>query len=143
MLIDPSSFKILEESLIEQGAIEEFEKESGKILGRVMITLGNIPNDIKDDVLKDSKEDDLIIFNCSFDFYDSTLGVALYDKDLKLASGIWIIEQEEGAESPSQDWIEFFIRILCENVIESRDGFGYPIYVFVNNDSELVIVPTL
>lgn len=143
MLTDPSSFKILEESLIEQGVIEEFEKESGKILGRVMIDLGNIPSDIKDDVLKDNKEDDLIIFNCSFDFYDSTLGVALYDKDLKLASGIWVTEQEEGAESPSQDWIEFFIRILCENVIESKDGFGYPIYAFVNDDSELIIVPTL
>ena len=143
MLTDPSSFKILEESLIEQGVIEEFEKESGKILGRVMIDLGNIPSDIKDDVLKDNKEDDLIIFNCSFDFYDSTLCVALYDKDLKLASGIWVTEQEEGAEPPSQDWIEFFIRILSENVIESKDGFGYPIYAFVNDGSELIIVPTL
>lgn len=141
MLIDPSSFKRLEESLIEQGKIEKFEKESGKILGRVMITIGSIHDDIKEDVLRDNEEDDLIIFNCSFDFYNSTLGIALYRKDLKLASRIWITEQEEGAEKPSQDWIEFFIRILVEYVIESNDGFGYPIYAFVNNESEMVIVP--
>ena len=124
MLIDPSSFKRLEESLIEQGKIEKFEKESGKILGRVMIAIGSIPDDIKEDVLRDNEEDDLIIFNCSFDFYNSTLGIALYKKDLKLASRIWITEQEEGAEKPSQDWIEFFIRLLVEYVIESNDGFG-------------------
>lgn len=141
MLIDPSSFKRLEDSLIEQGKIEKFEKESGKILGRVMITIGSIPDDIKEDVLRDNEEDDLIIFNCSFDFYNSTLGIALYKKDLKLASRIWITEQEEGAEKPSQDWIEFFIRLLVEYVIESNDGFGCPIYAFVNNDSEMVIVP--
>lgn len=140
MLIDPSSFKRLEESLIEQGKIEKFEKESGKILGRVMITIGSIPDDIKEDVLRDNEEDDLIIFNCSFDFYNSTLGIALYKKDLKLASRIWITEQEERAEKPSQDWIEFFIRLLVEYVIESNDGFGYPIYAFVNNGSEMVIV---
>ena len=141
MLIDPSSFKRLEDSLIEQGKIEKFEKESGKILGRVMVTIGSIPDDIKEDVLRDNEEDDLIIFNCSFDFYNSTLGIALYKKDFKLASRIWITEQEEGAEKPSQDWIEFFIRLLVEYVIESNDGFGYPIYAFVNNDSEMVIVP--
>ncbi|MDU1832242.1 hypothetical protein [Finegoldia magna] len=141
MLIDPSSFKRLEDSLIEQGKIEKFEKESGKILGRVMITIGSIPDDIKEDVLRDNEEDDLIIFNCSFDFYNSTLGIALYKKDFKLASRIWITEQEEGAEKPSQDWIEFFIRLLVEYVIESNDGFGYPIYAFINNDSEMVIVP--
>ena len=141
MLIDPSSFKRLEDSLIEQGKIEKFEKESGKILGRVMITIGSIPDDIKEDVLRDNEEDDLIIFNCSFDFYNSTLGIAIYKKDFKLASRIWITEQEEGAEKPSQDWIEFFIRLLVEYVIESNDGFGYPIYAFINNDSEMVIVP--
>lgn len=92
MLIDPSSFKRLEDSLIEQGKIEKFEKESGKILGRVMITIGSIPDDIKEDVLRDNEEDDLIIFNCSFDFYNSTLGIALYKKDFKLASRIWITE---------------------------------------------------
>lgn len=85
MLIDPSSFKRLEESLIEQGKIEKFEKESGKILGRVMITIGSIPDDIKEDVLRDNEEDDLIIFNCSFDFYNSTLGIALYKKRFEIS----------------------------------------------------------
>lgn len=78
MLIDPQAFEILEKGLTEEGKIEKFEKESGKILGRAMITLGDIPSDLKEEVLKDNKLEDLYIFNCSFDFYDSILGVALY-----------------------------------------------------------------
>lgn len=143
MLIDPSAFEKLEEILKEQGKIDKFEEDSGKILGRLMITLGDIPNDIKDEILKSNREEDLYIFNCSFDFYDSFLGVALYKKNLELASGIWITEQKDNAEAPSKDWIDFFIKILVENVIQSKDGFRYPIYAFVNNESEMIIVPTL
>lgn len=143
MLIDPSAFERLEEILKEQGKIDKFEEDSGKILGRLMITLGDIPNDIKDEILKSNREEDLYIFNCSFDFYDSFLGVALYKKNLELASGIWITEQKDNAEAPSKDWIDFFIKILVENVIQNKDGFRYPIYAFVNNESEMIIVPTL
>lgn len=141
MLIDPQAFEILEKGLTEEGKIEKFEKESGKILGRAMITLGDIPSDLKEEVLKDNKLEDLYIFNCSFDFYDSILGVALYRKNLEIASGVWVTEQVDDATPPSQDWIEFFINILYEYVMESEDGFGYPIYMFVNDDSEMIIVP--
>lgn len=53
MLIDQQAFKILEEGLTEEGKIEKFEKESGKILGSVMITLGEIPSNLKEEVLKE------------------------------------------------------------------------------------------
>lgn len=43
MLIDPIKFNELEVALREKGKLEEFEKESGKILGRAMITLGEVP----------------------------------------------------------------------------------------------------
>lgn len=141
MLIDPQAFKILEKGLTEEGKIEKFEKESGKILGRAMITLGDIPSDLKEEVLKDNKLEDLYIFNCSFDFYDSILGVALYKENLEIASGVWATEQVDDATPPSEDWIKFFINILHEYIMESEDGFGYPIYMFVNDDSEMIIVP--
>lgn len=141
MLIDPQAFEILEKGLTEEGKIEKFEKESGKILGRAMITLGDIPSDLKEEVLKDNKLEDLYIFNCSFDFYDSILGVALYKENLEIASGVWETEQVDDATPPSEDWIKFFINILHEYIMESEDRFGYPIYMFVNDYSEMIITP--
>lgn len=141
MLIDPQAFEILEKGLTEEGKIEKFEKESGKILGRAMITLGDIPSDLKEEVLKDNKLEDLYIFNCSFDFYDSILGVALYKENLEIASGVWSTEQVDDATPPSEDWIKFFINILHEYIMESEDRFGYPIYMFVNDYSEMIITP--
>lgn len=141
MLIDPQAFKILEKGLTEEGKIEKFEKESGKILGRAMITLGDIPSDLKEEVLKDNKLEDLYIFNCSFDFYDSILGVALYKENLEIASGVWATEQVDDATPPSEGWIKFFINILHEYIMESEDRFGYTIYMFVNDYSEMIITP--
>lgn len=141
MLIDPQAFEILEKGLTEEGKIEKFEKESGKILGRAMITLGDIPSDLKVEVLKDNKLEDLYIFNCSFDFYDSILGVALYKENLEITSGVWATEQVDDATPPSEDWIKFFINILHEYIMESEDRFGYPIYMFVNDYSEMIITP--
>lgn len=141
MLIDPQAFEILEKGLTEEGKIEKFEKESGKILGRAMLTLGDIPSDLKEEVLKDNKLEDLYIFNCSFDFYDSILGVALYKENLEIASGVWATEQVDDATPPSEDWIKFFINILYEYIMESEDRFGYPIYMFVNDYSEMIITP--
>lgn len=117
MLIDPQAFKILGKGLTEEGKIEKFEKESGKILGRAMITLGDIPSDLKEEVLKDNKLEDLYIFNCSFDFYDSILGVALYKENLEIDSGVWTTEQVDDATPPSEDWIKFFINILHEYIM--------------------------
>ena len=143
MLIDEKMFYYVETSLKEESKIEEFEKESGEILGRVMISLGKVPDDLKNEVLKDYEEDQVYVFNCSFYFYDSYLGIALDKQSLNPISSIWISEQRGNADPPSQDWVEFFVRILIEYFVEKQDGFGIPLYIFVNNDSEMVIEPTL
>lgn len=142
MLQREIEFNILEEDLRKNGKIKKFEDQCGKILGRVLIDFGDIPFDLEETILNENKKEDLFIFNCSFDFYDSILGLALKKGTLEFASGIWITEQVDGAEKPTKDWIDFFIRILVENVVESPYYFGIPIYIFVNNDSEMVIVPT-
>lgn len=143
MLIDAMRFIELEDILREKGKLEKFERESGEILGRVMITLGEVPEDIKNEVLKNYNEEDIYVFNCSFDFYDSYLGIALEKQSLKPVSGIRITEQLDGSEAPAGDWIDFFVRILVKYVVENNDGFKVPLYIFVNDDSEMVIEPTL
>lgn len=142
MLLRKNEFDTLEKELRKTGKIREFERKYGKILGRVLIDIGELPSDMEEDVLKDRKKEELFIFNCSFDFYDAALGIALERKTLKVASGMWITEQIDEAELPSEDWINFFVRMLSENVINSPNGFGVPIYIFVNNNSEMVVVPS-
>lgn len=143
MLIDAIRFNELEDILREKGKLEKFEREYGEILGRVMITLGEVPEDIKNEVLKNYNEENIYVFNCSFDFYDSYLGIALEKQSLKPVSGIRITEQLDGSEAPAGDWIDFFVRILVIYVVENNDGFKVPLYIFVNDDSEMVIEPTL
>lgn len=137
MLIDKEMFDVVESMLIKQGKIAAFEAENGKILGRMMITQADVPEgiDIRGD---DGKAPQA--FEASFDFYDSTVGLALFTDSKEAASGIWITPQKAGAEPPAQVWIEFFVEKLKES-IEDDGSYGTPIYSFVNDACDMTIVP--
>lgn len=137
MLVDNNIFNIVEQLLSKNGTIEEFENKNGKITGRMMITLTDIPEDIEIDKNKKS----IYAFECSFDFYDVSIGVVLDTKELKALSPIWATEQVPNAEHPDSMWIDFFLKTLVENILD--DGsFGVPIYTFLNNNSDFSVVPT-
>ena len=139
MLADPEMFEAVESSLRENGQIERFEKEYGKIKGRMMITLGEIPEGIEAAPNGDAVPQ---AFEASFDFYDAVLGIAMYTDERKAATGVWVTPQKKGAEHPSREWIEFFIKTLIGNM--GFDGIsGYPIYSFVNDTCDMTVVPTL
>lgn len=103
MLFDIEAFEKIEKELLEKGKIEEFEKENGKIKGRMMITLGNIPDDLEIEL-----KNDFFVFIGSFDFYDASVGVAIDKEAKEFAGGLWITPQADDAEQPSKDWIKFF-----------------------------------
>ncbi len=42
MLANPELFQMVEDELKKQGVIQRFEAEQGEIIGRMMITLGNV-----------------------------------------------------------------------------------------------------
>ena len=65
----------------------------------------------------------------------------MYIKDRTPATGLWVTPQEEDAEAPARDWIEFFIKTLVSSINE--DGsYGSPIYSLVNDTADLTVVPT-
>ena len=138
MLIDEKLFKTVEEWLRKDGHIRRFEKEAGPIKGRMMITLTDIPEGIE---INSHRGEIPVAFEGSFDFYDATVGIALSPKDKKAATCLWVTPQEDGAERPSEKWIEFFIKTLVSHIGE--DGsYGIPIYSFVNDTADLTIVPS-
>ena len=138
MLADKEQFEIIERSLLRNGTIDQFENEYGKITGRMMITLADIPDNIE---IKKYKDKVPAAFEASFDFYDSAVGIAVYTMERQAASKVWVRPQKEGAGTPSEDWITFFIKTLISNI--SEDGsFGVPIYSFVNDTSDLTVIPT-
>ena len=141
MLIDAKMFNDVEVFLRERGELDKFEKESGAILGRAMVTYGAVPEDLKEKVLQGRDEEEVYVFNCSFDFYDSYLGMAMDKQSMRPVGNIWGTAQVEGSERPGQDWIEFFVRIVAEYVVKNKDRFGLPLYIFLNDDAELVIEP--
>lgn len=84
MLINQELFDTVEQALSKNGTIENFENENGKITGRMMITLTDIPEDIE--IEKNKKS--IYAFECSFDFYDVSIGIVLDTKELKVLSAI-------------------------------------------------------
>lgn len=49
--------------------------------------------------------------------------------------------QKDGADPPTREWIDFFVKKLLESIDE--DGsYGVPIYLFVNDTRDMTIVPS-
>lgn len=135
MLSNPEQFALAERIAHEDGRWERFEKEYGKVLGRMMIELCEVPEGIE---VRKGKH--IHAFRASFDFYDMEIGVALDVVSKQAASGIWMTPQTKDAEEPTQEWVEFFLEKLIAGIDE--DGcFGTPIYSFVNDSSDMTIIP--
>ena len=138
MLKNPALFKNVETGLKAMGTIKAFEDEHGKILGRAMITLTDIPESIE---VKRRDRENLTAFEISFDFCNVTLGIVVDTKKKTLESSVWGRYQAPNAQRPSDEWVKFFIRTLFENI--GDDGaFGIPMYCFVNNTADFTAVPT-
>ena len=139
MLKDKRMFDKVEEILKNNGTLDEFEKEYCKVKGRMMITVGEIPDELGVTIEGDKKP---TAFEASFDFYDSIIGVALYTDTKEAATGLLVTPQKKGAAEPDRAWIEFFIEKLMES-IRADGSFGTPVYSFVTDDSDMTIVPEL
>lgn len=137
MLANPELFQAVEKVLNEQGIIQRFENENGEIIGRMMITLGEVPENLKDGVSIDNGD---FVFIGTFDFYDSAIGLILNTVTRKLKSGLWVTEQKADAEPPSKDWCNFFVETLAKYIY--KDGsFGYPLYTFCSRSGDFTVVP--
>lgn len=138
MLKNPELFKNVETGLRSTGTLQAFENEHGKILGRAMITLTDIPSAVE---VSRTDRQSLTAFEITFDFCNVALGIAVDTNRKTLESSVWGRYQAPNAQKPSEEWVKFFIRTLFENIRE--DGkFGIPMYCFVNNTADFTAVPT-
>ena len=102
-----------------------------------MITIDEVP----DFVEYDKTEDNVYAFTGTFDFYDMEIGILLKTKPIEPRSSVWLTPQKDGAQEPTQEWIEFFIKTLVNSIDE--DGcFGYPICTFTSATGDFTVVPT-
>ena len=138
MLKNPELFRNVEMGLKTMGTIQAFEDAHGKILGRAMITLTDIPESIE---IRRADREQLSAFEMTFDFCNVALGIAVDTKRKTLESSVWGRYQAPGAQPPSEEWVKFFIRTLFENI--GDDGaYGIPMYCFVNDTADFTAVPT-
>lgn len=138
MLKNPELFRNVETGLRSMGTIKAFEDDHGKILGRAMITLTDIPESVE---VKRPDRENLTAFEITFDFCNVALGIAVDTKKKTLESSVWGRYQEPNAQRPSEEWVKFFIRTLFEHI--GDDGtFGFPMYSFVNDTADFTAVPT-
>ena len=138
MLTDQKHFKKIEETLRENGTIERFEREHGPIRGKLLITEGDLPEDLDFDIDEDRR---YAVFIGSYDFYDMEIGVVLYLDPIETAGPIWFTPQRQNAEEPSQEWIEYFIQTVVGSI--NTDGsYGIPICSFMADAGDFTVVPT-
>ncbi len=137
MLIDKEQFETIEQELIANGKLADFVANSGEIKGRMMITLGEVPDNIE---VRAEEGRPHYAFEASFDWCDAVIGIAMFPDTVEPASDMWLTPQKAGAGAPPQEWIEFFVEQLFEGFKE--DGsFAVPIYSFVSETSEMTIYP--
>lgn len=138
MLIDKEMFARVERILTDSGKLPEFFSAAGdELKGRMMITEGEIPEDLSIKLPKGA-----VAFIGSFDFYESSVGIALNPRTQEVASGIWVTQQKDGSEPPSEEWIDFFVSKVIECIHE--DGsYGIPVYSFIGDYTDMTIIPTL
>lgn len=137
MLTDGKAISLIGETLRKDGTLDAFEEENGPILGRVMIVEGKVPEGIEAEPSEFARA-----FICSFDFYDAELGIVLDLMTKKPLSRVWINSQIEDADTPSEEWVDFFIEKLLSGIAEDGN-YGMPICSFVNNSTDLTVVPSL
>lgn len=138
MLINKNQFRSIEGFLVKNKTIEHFEKENGKILGRMMITKAEIPQNIQ---INTDNLGHVHAFNASFDFYNTVLGVAIKLPEKEFVSDLWMIAQDKNQDEVDKAWIDFFLQTLLEN-IEDNGCYGIPMYSFVNDTSSFTVIPT-
>jgi len=137
MLIEEDKFKRIERSLREKGTIQKFEDENGHIRGRMMITLGEVP-----DGLNISMNNGDVAFIGSFDFYDAQVGVVINPSAKQISSETWINPQVLDAEPPTEEWINYFVKTLMDS-LPGDGSYSTPIYSFTTDTSEMTVIPTL
>ena len=104
----------------------------------MMITQASIPDEVN---VKNIPNKTPQAFEASFDFYDSTVGLAIYMDTMEAATGVWITPQIDSADPPAEEWIRFFVQKLIES-IDENGFYGVSIYSFVNDTCDMTIVPT-
>ena len=136
MLSNKELFDYVELELKNRGIIEAFEKENGKIKGRMMITLIDIHEELDIEVPDGI---DPLAFMGTFDFYDCSVGIAIDWNTMEPFTDLWVTPQVEDATIVDQHWVEFFLTTLLENL--KKDGFGVPMYTFISNTSDFTVIP--
>ena len=137
MLSNPEAFAQVEQMLMDNGTIAQFEADQGPITGRMMIDRGTVPSTLADSVPVD---EDTVVFTGTFDFCNSAVGVAVNTKTGKQVGKVWIEEQKTGAYQPTEEWVKYFLNVLADGI---RGGsYGVPIYAFVNDKAGFELYPS-
>ena len=140
MLTNLKAFQEVEQTLIDDGTIAAFEAENGPITGRMLIDLGTVPSTLADKV--DLSGESVHVFRGSFDFYQTTVGIALDVKTKKPVSGVWEEEQKLAAYQVPEEWVRYFLAVLMQG-IGDEGRFGVPIFCFVNDSASFEVYPSL
>ena len=135
MLADKNLFSLIEYSLRENGSLPDFEKNNGKVKGRMMIRPVQIPDEIFNHIDTDRE---FYALEGSFDFFNASICAVLYRNPKEFDENMWFSLQNETAEDPTQEWIDYFLNTVWDAIPENGD-FSMPVFSFVNEKNALTV----
>ena len=135
MIADKNLFSLAEYTIMQKGVLQAFEKENGKIMGRMLILPAAIPDEILGLI---DAEREMVAFEASFDFIDTTIGAVLYRNPKGFDENMWFGLQREDSVEPTQDWIDFFLNAVWDQIPDEGE-FHAPFFSFINEKNALTI----
>ena len=139
MLINQELFYKVEQLVKEKGSIERFEEENGKITGRMMITICDIPDGVE--VSKNPETKYIQAFCASFDFTDIMIGVAIDLESKTPVTGAWVVNDIEVDKNIVDEELVYFFLDTLIKYIEDDGSYGAPMYTFLNDNGSMTLVP--
>ena len=137
MLANKELFEGIETELRNKGVIGSFEEKHGRIVRRMMVTLGEVPENLVDEIGADVND---TVFIGTFDFCGASVGMAVDTATKKGKGGVWITPDASDEEPLERIWCEFFLSTVMRNIAE--DGtYGVPMFTFCSDDADFTVIP--
>ena len=139
MLANKEFFDSIEKVLRDNGTIDKFEKEHGRITRRVLITTQKISEDEK---LMYGNNGYLRSYNITFEPGRSSVYVIIDTKAKELYTNPMAVGEKDKIDPPAKPVIEHAIKIILDNIDDTDKIEDAPLCAFLNDSSDIVVALT-
>lgn len=139
MLANKEFFDSIEKVLRENGTLDKFESEHGKIKRRVLITNAKIP---EDEQMRYGNNGYLRAYTMTFDPGRAAIYAVIDTKAKELYTNPMAIGPKDKINPPDNTIIEHVLNIIMEQIDDPDKIDDAPMCAFINDESDVTVTLT-